>query len=254
MSTPAQEVSAATQSSAAVPAVVDGADLSFEQKVNQAVDAATQDEKGNLILPEDISEDIKYAARSEKRRRDTQSALAKATSAKSILEVENEELKKLVIEGGRIELSPEAQEELNELKHSDPDAWREKMNALEQNVTSNTTTKLTEISDKAKTTGTVGERQVLLDAFLHDNPDVVINDDVLANDIPPRIKRALENGDVTFIEFLGNVKTYLETNKVIDPNTPANSGPNLSQVAGSDIPGNSAEDTQQETDYEKMIF
>ena len=253
MSTPAQEVAADTQGSAVIKAAGNSEDT-FEQKVNNAVDAATQDDKGNLVLPEGLSDDIHYAARSEKRRRDTQSALAKATSAKSILEVENEELKKLVTQGARIEISTEEQEELNELKHSDPDAWRDKMNALEQNVVATTTTKLTEISDAAKTTGTVGERTVLLEAFLHDNPGFVINDDVLANDIPPRIKRALEKGEVTFMQFLGNVKSYLETNKVVDPNTPLDSGPNLSNVPGSDIPGDDADNAQQETDYSKMVF
>jgi len=253
MSTPAAVVSADTQVSAEVQA--DGnSDLSFEQKVNAAVDAATQDDKGNLVLSVDLSDDIKFAARSEKRRRDTQSALAKATSAKSILEVENEELKKLVMQSGRIELSPDDQAELDELKHSDPDAWRAKMNALEQNVTSTTTTKLTEISDNAKTTGTVGERQVLLEAFQHDNPELVIDDDVLANEVPPRITRALETGEVTFMEFLGNVKTYLEATKVIGDNKPADSGPNLSNVAGNDVPGQQADAVQVETNYEKMIF
>ena len=253
MSTPATEV-AATQGSAVIQAVSDGADLTFEQKVNRAVDAASQDDKGNLILPDDLPEDIRFAARSEKRRRDTQSALAKATSAKSVLQVENEELKKLVTQGARIELTPEEQEELSELKHSDPDAWRDKMNALEQNAAVTTTTKLTEISDKAKSTGAVGERKVLLEAFLHDNPGLVINDEVLQNDIPPRILNALKNNEVTFMEFLGNVKTYLETNKVVDPNLPPDSGPNLSDVPGSDVPGKTAEAAQTETEYEKMIF
>ena len=254
MSTPASEVTAATQVSGANQAAGNSEPETFEQKVNAAVDAATIDEKGNLVLADDISDDIKYAARSEKRRRDTQSALAKATSAKSILEVENEELKKLVMQGARIELTPEDKEELDELKHSDPDAWRDKMNALEQSSNATTTTKLSEISDKAKVTGTVGERSVLLEAFLHDNPGLVINDEVLQNDIPPRILRTLENNEVTFMEFLGNVKTYLDTTKVVDSNLPPGSGPNLSSIPGSDIPGQRAEETQQETDYEKMVF
>ena len=250
MSTPAQVITADTDSLASKAA----ANSTFEEKVNTAVSSAKQDENGNLILPDDLSEDILYAARAEKRRRDTQSALAKVSSVKSVLEVENEELRKLVLEGKRIELSPDDEEELNELMHSDPKAWREKMNALEQNATTTVTTKLSAISDAAKTKGSVGEREVLLQAFQDDNPGLVITDEVLANDIPPRITRALESGEISFMTFLGNVKSYLESGKAIDKGQKLADEPNLSTLAGSDVPGKNADEAQTETDYEKMIF
>jgi len=250
MSTPAN---AATPGSDNGQAGASG-DLSFEERVNQALDSAALDDKGNIILPEDLPEDLIFSARAEKRRRDTQSALAKASSSVSILSVENEELKKMIQQGKRIELSPDEIEELDELKHSDPDAWREKMNALEQTADTTITSKLTEISDKAKTKGAIGERQVLLEAFLHDNPGLVINDEVINNDIPPRITRALENGEISFMEFLGKVKQYLGTEKVVDAGSIPGSGPNLSDIGGSDIPGKKAEGKQTETEYEKMIF
>jgi hypothetical protein len=253
MSIPAEDV-AATDSSDTSQAESSSETLTFEQRVNQVIDSADLDTSGNIILPTDVPEDIKFAARAEKRRRDTQSALAKAKGQLSVAQIENEELKKLAQQGKRIELSPEEHEELNELKNSDPDAWRERMNILEQNAADTVNTKLSEISETAQTKGSLGERQVLLDAFQQDNPELVINDDVLTNDIPPRITRALESGDISFMEFLGKVKEYLETGKVVQNSDIPPQTPNLSDIGGSDIPGDNAEKGDSEVKYEKMIF
>ena len=256
MSTPADKLPAATPGSDNKDSQEkDSGDvvLTFDQKVNQIIDSSEADENGNIILPDDVPEDLKFASRAEKRRRDTQSALAKTTSANAVLTSEVEGLTKLVKEGKVIHISPEEEEELKELKFSDPEAWRERMNKLEQNATEAMQGNLTKISDDAQLMGATGERKVLLDAFISDNPGLTITDDVLANDIPPRITSALENGEVSFIEFLGNVKEYLETGKVILDNKPG-STPNLSQIGGNDVPGNEAEKQGDETDYEKQMF
>ncbi len=228
-------------------------ELTFDQKVNKIIDSSETDENGNIILPEDVPEELKFASRSEKRRRDTQSALAKTTSANAVLLAENEGLTELVKKGKVVQLSPEDQKELDELKFSDPTAWREQLNNLEQNATDTIQSDLTEISDKAKLKGATGERKVLLDAFIADNPGLTITDDVLANDIPPRITSALENGEVSFMEFLGNVKEYLTTGKVILDNKPVKA-PNLSKIGGSDTPGGDATIKGDEEDYEKQMF
>lgn len=251
MSTPAEQ--AATLGSADSQQSQGSGDLSFDQKVNQAIDSAALDEKGNIVLPDDLSEDIAFAARAEKRRRDTQSALAKANSRLSVVEAENEGLTTLVMEGKRVTIPDDQAEELEELKHSQPDEWRKKMNELEQAADNEVKSKITNISETAKSKASVGERQVLLDAFQADNPELTITDDVLANDIPPRITRALENGDISFMDFLGKVKEYLTTDKVIE-DTNVDETPNLSELGGSDKPGDKASGQQSETDYEKMIF
>ena len=250
MSTPAEKVAATPGDDGQAG---DSKDLTFEQKINQTLDSAEIDEKGNIILPEDLPEDIKFAARSEKRRRDTQSALAKSNSRLAVVEKEKEGLTALVHKRKRVEITPEEQEELDELKHSDPDAWRAKMNALEQNANVTLNTELTEISESATTEATVGERQVLLEAFQHDNPGLVINDDVLANDVPPRILKPLETGEISFIKFLENVKEYLESGKVIQTEE-LHGDPNLSNLGGSDTPGKTAEEQSDVVAYEKAIF
>lgn len=228
-------------------------ELTFDQKVNKIIDSSETDENGNIVLSDEIPEDLRFASRSEKRRRDTQSALAKTTSANAVLLAENEGLTELVKQSKTIHMSPEAQTELDELKFSDPTAWREQLNNLEQNATETIQSNLTDISDKAKLKGATGERKVLLDAFIADNPGLTITDDVLANDIPPRITSALENGEVSFMEFLGNVKEYLTSGKVILDNKPDKT-PNLSSIGGGATPGDEAETKGEEDRYENQMF
>ena len=227
--------------------------VTFDQKVNQLLDSSETDEKGNIVLPEDIPEELKFASRAEKRRRDTQSALAKSNSANAILQAEKEGLTDIVKKGNVVRISSDEQEELDTLKFSDPDAWRIKMNEHEQKASSTLTSQLSDISEKAKLKGVTGERAVLLNAFQLDNPEFVINDDVLANDVPPRITRALDNGDISFIDFLGKVKEYVTTGKVVLDNKPVTS-PNLSNIGGSDVPGEDAEKNQDNAQYEDQMF
>ena len=252
MSTPAEQ-QAATKSS--TDSQTGSETLTFEQRVNQTLDSAKLDNNGNIILPEDLSDDLKFAAKAEKRRRDTQSALAKTKSQLSVVEAERDGLVTLAQESGStIVLTPEEKQELDELKHSDPDAWRTKMNELEQAASKQVQTKIKDVSETAKTKGALGERQVLLDAFNEDNPELSLTDEVIENDIPPRITRALENGDITFTEFLGKAKEYLTSAKAIAADEDVEETPNLSDIGGSDTPGEKASGEQTETDYEKMIF
>lgn len=246
MSTPA---TAATDTSA------EQGTVAFKDKVNEVTSKLVQNDDGIYELPEglDISEEVKIAAMAEKRRRDTQSALAKTKSTLAVLQAENEELKRLAKQSTAVKITPEEQEALDELKFSDPDAWRTKMNELEQSATAKVDSTLSEISEKAATKGTVGERQVLLQAFLDDNPGLVINDDVLENEIPPRITKALENGEVSFIEFLGNVKEYLSAGKVVATEQ-APKDPNLSEVGGSDTPELGAQIKDSESLYEDELY
>ena len=254
MSTPADKLPAATPGSDESQEKDGGnVELTFDQKVNEIIDSSEVDESGNIILPDDVPEELKFASRSEKRRRDTQSALAKTTSANAVLVAENEGLTELVKQGKIVNLSPEQEEELKELKFSDPEAWRKQMNDLEQNAANALQGNLTDISEKAKLKGATGERKVLLDAFISDNPGLTITDDVLANDIPPRITSALERGEVSFMTFLGNVKEYLTSGKVILDNKPGEA-PNLSKIGGTDVPGENAETQSDADDYEKQMF
>ena len=249
MSTPA--TNAATDSPDNSQNVV--AEQTFQQQVNEATDNMTQGDDGKWSFPDGLDENVQFAANSERRRRDTQSALAKSNSALAISQEENVGLVKLVKQGKAVHLTPEQTEELQELKFSDPDEWRKRMNDLERVSNDELDTTLSTISTDAKAKGAVGEREILLSAFLDDNPGLFINDEVLQNEIPPRITKALESGEVSFMQFLGNVKDYLQAGKVIE-NTPGGNDPNLADLGGSDTPSDAAQAVDETTSYEDTIF
>lgn len=256
MSTPAEKDAATDTSKTDVKAQSDESSseaLTFDQKVNKVIDTADLDDKGNIILPKDIPEDLTFAVRAEKRRRDSQSALAKATSQLAITQAEKDELAKILKQSSKVTLTDEQQKELNELKFADPDAWRVKVNELEKEASEQVNSTLSNISETAKKAGITGERKILLEAFLQDNPELSINDDVINNDVPPRIKNALENGEISFIDFLGKVKEYLTTGKAIASSDPGQE-PNLSKIGGSDKAGNLADERDSEVAYEDAIF
>lgn len=227
--------------------------LTFQEQVIKAVDTMIEGEDGKMSFPEGLDETVMTAANTERRRRDTQSALAKEKNEAATLRAQNEELVKLVKQGKQVHITPEDQAELDELKFTDADEWRKRMNDLERLSANEINTTLSDISDKAKAAGSLGERQVLLEAYLDDNPGLVINDEVLARDIPPRITKALEDGEVSFMQFLGNVKEYLTAGKVIQDNAAGND-PNLTNVGGGPTPSEAAQDKDEETSYEDSIF
>jgi len=246
------EAQAVTPASSQEPA----ATKTFFESVNEATSKLTVNEtSGKLEFPSgvEMTEEVKVAAFAEKKRRDAQSALAQSNNQLAIERAKNEELVKLVKGNKRVELAPDVLEELDELKFADPDAWRVRMNELEQTATTQVDTTLSDISAAAQTKGSVGEREVLLQAFIDDNPGFVINDDVIANDIPPRITKKLESGESSFTEFLQEAKDYLGAGKVI-AGVKTSDDPNLTHVGGSSTPSTEAQTKDSESSYEDEIF
>lgn len=172
----------------------------------------------------------------------SQQALAEAKAKLSVLE-----------EVAKPTLSVDAsvQAELDDLKYRDPDAWRDKLNALEVESKKSLETRITE---KTRTVSELERRQLVLDEFTNRNPGFVINDDVIAFDLPKRITAKLEKGEVSFEDFLEEAKSYLETPKVVGSGAKAPQQPNLSKVGGDGSPTKHAvkEDTMQS--YKKELF
>lgn len=229
--------------------------VTFQEKVNEATEQLTRDGNGHWVVPEgvELDEAVHFAAVSEKRRRSAQSKLAKTSTELAISKEANTSLTKLVKKTGKVQLTADQQTELDELKFSDPDAWRTKVNELENNVTTETDTTLQTINDDAIAKGSIGDREVILHSFLQDNPGLSITDKVIENDVPPRITKKLEAGETTFLEFLTEVKDYLKAGKVVKSD-PASDDPNLTKIGGSDSPTAAAQQKADETTYENAIF
>ena len=99
------------------------------------------------------------------------------------------------------------------------------------------------IKEAATKESLLEQRKQTLASFNEANPDFQITDDIIANDLPPRMMKDLEEGNVTFEKFLENAKDYLDKGKVVagaeetikDDETPTQV--NLSDQPGTNHPG-----------------
>ena len=188
----------------------------------------------------------------EKRFKDTQGAYTKSQQELKAAKAKLEALEKLT--QPKVELDEATKTELEDLKYSDPDAWRAKMNSLEQEAKRKHTEMLDEASQAAKQAAELEYRQQVLIDFQASHPDIIINDEVIKYDVPPRITKRLESGEVSFEQYLNDVAEYLKTPKVIgDGNTTLNQ-PNLNRVGGDDKPSDSAVKKDIVKDYKNLVF
>ena len=228
----------------------------FESRVNEVVNSSTVDDKGNLVLAEgvEVDESVLFAAKQVKRFRDTQSAYTKSQQQNKALTAENEKLASSWESDAVSNLSNSEQARLEELKVQDPDAWRSEIAKIEDEKRGQFKEKRQAISEEASKLTELERRGLQLDQFNKDNPEVQITDEVIQNDIPPRITRKLEAGEIQFDEFLDEVKTYLGKGKKLAPGAKPTEEPNFAKSRGSNQPSKEALDAQNSNDYTKEIF
>lgn len=229
---------------------------SFESVVSSALKLAGRDAKGKLKFPDGTSEEVKFAATSEQRRRDTQAEYTRTKQEQLALQAEKNELLKRVSNSVEVKLSDEQAEELDDLKFSDPDKWRHKMNVYENNAKAEQAKILGEqlkvISSKGAEEAEIEGRKQVLKEFQEDNPGFVITDEIIANEVPPRITLKLKNNEVTFNEFLIEVKNYLKAGKVLTVPDETLGQPNLGDAGGGSTPINIS--ASNNNSYETEIY
>lgn len=228
----------------------------FESRVNEVVSSSTVDDKGNLVLAEGVEADesVLFAAKQVKRFRDTQSAFTKSQQKVKTLEAENDKLATSWEQDAVANLSSSEQARLEELKTQDPDAWRTEISDLEADKRTKFKEKRAAITQEASQLTELERRALQLEQFNKDNPNVQITDEVIENDIPPRITRKLESGEIQFDEYLEEVKTYLGKGKKLAPGVKPEEAPNFAGSRGSTAPTPEAIAAQNSSDYSKEIF
>lgn len=188
----------------------------------------------------------------EKRFKDTQGAFTKSQQELKAAQAKISILEKLA--KPKVELDEATKTELDDLKYSNPDKWRAKVNALETDAINKQNESLTLAQQQAFRESELASRAQLLADYNVANPNLVITDDVIKYDIPPRITKKLEDGKVSFEEFLNETKNYLSKPKKIgDGNTTLNQ-PNLSLQAGSDIPSKDTVGKDIVANYKNIIL
>jgi len=228
----------------------------FEEKVNAVVALYTQDADGNLTLPEDVEaeEAVLYAAKLEKRRRDTQSAYTKAQQSLKKAAAEAQAFAEAWEADAVASLSATEQSELEELKHTDPDKWRHRIVELETARRNKFTERKQAVQQKASHETEVEMRARVLEEFSQAHPGFNLTDEVIENDIPPRFTKQLEKGEVSFEEFLDKCHKYLTAGKVVAPGEPPVDMVDLSAVPGASAPAKASVDKDIISSYRSEVF
>ena len=196
----------------------------------------------------------------EKRFKDTQAFATKVAQEKADAVRELQELKAELsvlktTAKPSLTIDEQVQSELEDLKYSDPDAWRAKVNELEQKANLEFNSKIDEAKKLSSQQLELQRRANILTQFQTEHPDVEFTDELLHLDIPQRIVKELENGKVTYEEFLNNVYNYVKTPKVVGSATKTLEQPNLSKTGGDDTPTkNSSSNQNIIQSYENMEF
>ena len=195
----------------------------------------------------------------EKRFKDTQAFATKIAQEKAEKEKELAELKaelsvlKTTAQPS-MSISKEMQEELEDLKYSDPEAWRKKLNQLESEARNEFDSKVAEARNATSMQLELSKRASILNEYKAKHPDIAFTDELLNLDIPGRIVKKLENGQVTYEEFLNEVVNFVKAPKVIGSANSTLDQPNLSKVGGDDTPTKDGTNKNLAKTYESMEF
>jgi len=229
----------------------------FETKVNGIVSTMTQAEDGNWVIPEaagELDEPTQYAVNSERRRRDTQSSHAKQNDELLATRAERDALAKEWEASGSLNLTAEQSQELEVLKATDPDAWKDKLDGYTTAHATVVKEKRAEISATATKTSELATRQDTLNKFNEENPNIVITDEFIANEVPPKFLKELEAGSVTFSAFLDKVKGFVEAGKVLETGAVVKPEVDLGALGGSTTPSSDAVNRAATESYENETY
>ncbi len=231
--------------------------VSVQEQINTAIKEVTVGEDGKLQYPADMDPILKSAVASEKKYRDTQASFTKGQVNLTELEAENLALREQIANNSQkpLELTKEDADRLNDLKFTDPEAWRKEINSLEQSNSAKNLEALNEVTADVRTKAgqqfELTRRGEVLARF-NEGRENPINDEVIANDIPPRITNKLKDGKISFEDFLSEVDSYLSkgktVNKEADPELPE-----LHKRNGGSTPANAASG-EDELNYVNMTF
>lgn len=158
--------------------------------------------------PEEKPEDTQSKVDWQERYQNQQAALTKAQQAQKANEKENEILR------GKVQVLTAADlEPLEELKLENPEAWRQKVNAMEIEKQNLLDQELHQAGVAASAQTELERRSEVLAEFNENHPDLVLTDEVIQWDVPPRFTQQLDEGKVSFEQYLKNVYEYLKAPK-----------------------------------------
>lgn len=188
----------------------------------------------------------------EKRYKDTQAAYTKSQQELKAAKAQVDVLEKLTTP--QIQIDAETQRELDDLKYSDPDAWRTKMNNLELEARTKHQSTLSTAAQQAAMQAELERRTQVLDEYNRSHPGYEITDEVIQLDVPTRITKKLESGEISFDNFLTEVKDFLYAPKKVGTANKALGQPNLGNIGGGDTPSDTAVTLDIAANYKNIAY
>jgi len=197
-------------------------------------------------------EEVNY----EKMFKDTQAGFTKGQQRIKELEAERDVYKALA-PNPMDNLNEDVQAELDDLKYSDPDAWRIRLNEVEGQERTRLNERITETTSKATSEAAIqfelSRRGTVLESF-NANSDTPLTDDQLANDIPPRLTKKLEDGEITFEQLLVEAHQYIHTGRAIKGADELVGQPNMNSTAGGTASGDKRPDKTASQKYANSYY
>ena len=234
-------------------------DDDIEAVVTGLVDSMVQDENGKWQFPEDkikgVDKATLFAAKAERRRRDTQASYTKTRQENKKLQTVNEKLESHVLETATMHLSEEQKEELDELKLRDPDKWREKLNEYEEESRNVLKEQLQKFQKEGEKMSELEIRKAKVQAF-EQTTGIKLNDKIIAEELPAAYTKQLENGDIDFDQFLEKAQKFLTGQRKIAgaDDKPPKPNPDLSKAGGGATPTEEAKAGDIMQSYKNEIY
>tara|TARA_Y100000310_G_C20667339_1_gene808324 strand:+ start:1343 stop:2167 length:825 start_codon:yes stop_codon:yes gene_type:complete len=232
---------------------------SFKDIVNDTVNKMVKTDSGSWELPEDVAKDLDesvlFAVQTERRYRDTQSSYTKSQQKLKALSTANEELVNHLIESTTLNLTDEQRTELDDLRTSNPEAWRAKLNEHEEAAKKAQQAKIDEFNKKGDAASQEEMRRMAYNDFT-ERTGIELSDNVLETQVPAGFQKNLQNGTWTFDEFLTKVEEFLSPKKVKDADKASkdDNPKDMSKLTGGSKPSEHAQNKAAAVSYDKEIY
>lgn len=194
----------------------------------------------------------KEASAAEERRRNTQSSYTKGQQRIKALEAEIAILREEASKAVGLKIA--SNDALEELKHTDPEAWYRERLKLENQHMQDFQSRINEESKKATQAEMLTQRMQYLEDFNKANPDANLTDEFLSLDIPQRLRVELEQtGD--FESFVNKAYEWKRSGKVVGSSVAAPaSQPNLGNIGGANAPDTKSQANDLLERFKNMTF
>ena len=213
--------------------------ITEEKQTEEAPNTDETDDRKAVPSIEELQRQVESLSKAVK---DTQSAYTKSRQQIKALELENK-----LIKEGRFNLPDERKQELEQLKYENPEKWRQEINKLEAQWQK-------QIKDEVSKASLEEARKAKIELLQTRYPH--ITEDVLLNDVPPRLVKKLQAADGDdFEKVIKKIDEYLGKGKVISPSNPDTLGqPNLNKIAGGSKPDQQKANEDLSNKWTKITF